>query len=185
MLQWNKFAFLSRNPLCRECAHFWSSLDSDFTQILLRYLSQKMTGKASDEETQKLFDIEGGDPGFVAWPSQLSLHCSAQPDKPNTVYLFRKLLRKTNTQMTASQDWCFEILWISFWAFLGGRNVIKNPEFRTKRGETAASFHVDHSVNFRPAAAAKPPTCRLETAKLSSSGSFSISNQGQIETRIY
>ena len=37
-----------------------------FTQILLRYLSQKMTGKASDEETQKLFDIEGGDPGFVA-----------------------------------------------------------------------------------------------------------------------
>ena len=33
MLQWNKYAFLSRNPLCREYALFWSSLDSDLTQI--------------------------------------------------------------------------------------------------------------------------------------------------------
>ena len=32
MLQWNKYAFLSRNPLCREYALFWSSLDSDLTQ---------------------------------------------------------------------------------------------------------------------------------------------------------
>ena len=88
---------MTNTYFCRETGNVANtcSFGLVFTQILLRYLSQKMTGKASDEETQKLFDIEGGDPGFVAWPSQLSLHCSAQPDKPNTVYLFRKLLRKT------------------------------------------------------------------------------------------
>ena len=54
MLLWNNYALLSRNRICREYAHFLSPFllrfDSDkwdLTQTWLRYLSQKMAGKAS------------------------------------------------------------------------------------------------------------------------------------------
>ena len=53
MLQWNKYAFLSR--IRTFLVFIGLRFDSDFTQILLRYLSQKMTGKASAEgSTNKL-----------------------------------------------------------------------------------------------------------------------------------
>ena len=58
MLLWNNYALLSRNRICREYAHFLSPFllrfDSDkwdLTQTWLRYLSQKMAGKASAGDT--------------------------------------------------------------------------------------------------------------------------------------
>ena len=54
VLLWNNYVLLLWNRICRENAHFWSPFllrfDSDkwdLTQTWLRYLSQKMAGKAS------------------------------------------------------------------------------------------------------------------------------------------